>query len=140
MICVRSLITVGFNRCASSAPRSEASPGVTACKLNVTYQDGKIPVQHREIIVPVSSESRTYQFTFKDAAVHFDQSAAAAEAAISSFTLGQANVAAAQTGNRADQQGEADSSNWLLIAVGALALILVVTAAYLLLRRPAAAR
>jgi hypothetical protein len=123
-------------RVVSSQKRSVA--GRDALQVDVTYQDGKVPVRQREVIVPVSSQSRTYQFTFKDAAVHFDQSAANAEGAISSFTLG-AEAAAAQPAVRTDERGEPDSRNWLLIAVGALALMLIVGAAYLLLRRPRAA-
>lgn len=123
-------------RVVSSQKRSVA--GRDALQVDVTYQDGKVPVRQREVIVPVSSQSRTYQFTFKDAAAHFDQSATAAEGAISSFTLG-ADAAASQPSSKADQQGEPYSRNWLLIAVGALALMLIVGAAYLLLRRPRAA-
>jgi hypothetical protein len=107
-------------------------------QVDVTYQDGKVPVQQREVIVPASSQARTYQFTLKDAAVHFDQSAAAAEGSISSFTLGAvADASVAQSGQQPDPEGAADSSNVLLFVVGALALIIVVGAAYLLLRRPA---
>jgi hypothetical protein len=124
-------------RVIGSQKRSVA--GREALQVDVTYQDGKVPVQQREVIVPASSQARTYQFTFKDAAVHFDQSAAAAEGSISSFTLGAiADASAAQSGQRPDQQGGTDSSNLLLFVVGALALIIVVGAAYLLLRRPAA--
>jgi hypothetical protein len=123
-------------RVIGSQKRSVA--GREALQVDVAYQDGKVPVQQREVIVPASSQARTYQFTFKDAAVHFDQSAAAAEGSILSFTLGAvADASAAQTGQRPDPEGAADSSNLLLFVVGALALIIVVGAAYLLLRRPA---
>ncbi|HEY7912247.1 MAG TPA: hypothetical protein VIG62_10085 [Blastocatellia bacterium] len=133
------LTSSGFQSVRVTGSQKRSVAGREALQVDVTYQDGKVPVQHREVIVPASSQGRTYQFTFKDAAVHFDQSAAAAEASISSFTLGAiTDLPAAQSGQRPDQPGAADSNNLLLFVVGALALIIVVGAAYLLLRRPAA--
>ena len=103
--------------------------GFDALQMDLTYKGGGASIKQRQVYIPVSDHKRTYLFTFVDAAQHFDQSVAAAESAIASFATSAAAPAAA-----AKQEGEAMGNRWLLIALGIMALALIIGATYLLTR------
>jgi hypothetical protein len=107
--------------------------GFDAFQMDLTYKDGRASIRQRQVYIPVNDHRRTYLFTFIDASQHFDQSVAAAETAIASFTP------AAPTSPVADakQDATAIANRWPLIVLGILALAVIIAATYLLLRRRA---
>ncbi|MFP5263778.1 MAG: hypothetical protein ACLGJB_18000 [Blastocatellia bacterium] len=105
-----------------------------AWQMDLTYKRGAASIRQRQVYVPVSDHKRTYLFTFIDAAQHFDQSVAAAETAITSF----APAASPAQGGGVERAG-AKPYTLPLIVLGALALAIIIAAAYLLTRRRPAA-
>jgi hypothetical protein len=106
-----------------------------AWQMDLAYKRGAASIRQRQVYVPVSDHKRTYLFTFIDAAQHFDQSVAAAETAITSFTPATSPA----QGDRIEQGGGAKPYTLPLIILGALALAIIIAAAYLLTRRRPAA-
>lgn len=111
--------------------------GHDALQIDYSYNQDGAPIRLRQVYIPVGDHKRTYLFTFVDNAQHFEQSAGAVQAAISSFTSAQASSSPA-TATPEPEQG-ASSWEWLLIIIGIIALCAVAGAAYLLMRRKAIA-
>ncbi|HVG21540.1 MAG TPA: hypothetical protein VNI02_21055 [Blastocatellia bacterium] len=115
--------------------RKREVAGFDAWQMDLTYKRGAASIRQRQVYVPISDHKRTYLFTFIDAAQHFDQSVAAAETAIASFT-----PAASPTASDEAKQGDGAKRYTLpLIILGAIALTIILAAIYLLTHsRPAA--
>jgi len=111
--------------------------GRAALLIDATYKIGDVQLKQRRVYVPVGEQNRTYLFIFVDTAQYFDQSVAAANAAINSFSLGEQTSGAGA--RPATDSGERKLPLALLIALGILALALVAGAGYLLLQRRASA-
>lgn len=111
--------------------RKRSVAGFDAWQMDLIYKRGGASIRQRQVYVPISDHNRTYLFTFIDAAQHFDQSVAAAENAIASFAPAAQGSARAETA----QSGGSKSYTLPLIILGAIALAIIIAAAYLLMRK-----
>ncbi|HJQ70528.1 MAG TPA: hypothetical protein VKA70_16240 [Blastocatellia bacterium] len=105
---------------------------VEAFQLDITFNQDRIPGRVRHVFIPVPEHKRTYLFNYVDTAAGFDENAAAVAAAINSFSpviprAAGASPDAAATGSGLPQ--------WALITIAVIASLIVITAAYLLLRK-----
>jgi hypothetical protein len=115
--------------------RKRTVAGLDSLQMDLVYRENGVPIKQRQVYVPVGEHKRTYLFTLVDASEHFDESAAAAESAISSFA--PALAGAQTTGGRAKEG--AGAYTLLLVVIGVAALGVIIAAAYMLLRRRAGA-
>jgi len=106
--------------------------GIEAFQMDMTFNQDRIPGRGRHVFIPVPEHKRTYVFNFVDTAANFDETAPAAAAAINSFS-----PAISRASGASPLAGDADSGlpEWALITIGAAGLLIVITAAYLLLRK-----
>jgi hypothetical protein len=105
--------------------------GVEALQIEVSYEQGDVPMRMRQVYLPVAEQGRTYLFTFVDAAAHFDETAGAAATAMSSFTVVRPQApqsASSDTASGSDKTA-------LLILTGVISLVLITGAGYLLLQK-----
>lgn len=117
--------------------RKRTISGREALQLDIAYKVNDASLRQRRIYIPVREQNRTYMFMLVDTAQQFEQSAAAAEAAINSFALAGQPV---QGANSASNDPARRSVPVLLLALlGIAALALIVGSAYLLLRQRASA-
>ena len=107
--------------------------GVEALQMDVAYDQDRVPMRLRQVYVPVADHKRTYLFTFADKAESFDETAPAAQAAINSFS--PATTRASATSTDASEQSSSGLPRWALILIAAIALIVIIAAAYLLMRK-----
>jgi hypothetical protein len=107
--------------------------GIEALQMDMTFNQERTPTRLRHVFIPVAEHKRTYLFTFVDTAANFDETAPAAAAAINSFSP----AISRSTGASPDAAAATDSGlpQWALITIGAAGLLIVITAAYLLLRK-----
>lgn len=113
--------------------------GLDAFQMDLTYQQGGVPVRQRLVYVPVADHQRTYLFTLVDTARRFNESAPSAENAIASFTAAAARSGdAAPAAPAAPGQGDG-AGTWTLalVLLGVIALGIVIVTIYLLLRKRA---
>jgi hypothetical protein len=130
-VMLNTLADQGVEAIQVAEGRKRNVAGFDAWQMDLTYKRGGTSLRQRQVYVPVSDHKRTYLFTFIDAAQYFDQSVAAAESAIASF----APAASRAESDEAKQSGAAKSYTLPLIILGALALAIIIGAAYLLMRR-----
>ncbi len=106
--------------------------GIEAFQMDMTFNQNRIPGRLRYVFIPVTEHKRTYVFYFVDTAENFDETAPAAAAAINSFS-----PAISRAPGASPLAGETDSGlpRWALITIAILASLVVITAAYLLLRK-----
>ena len=107
--------------------------GMEAFQMEMTFNQDRIPGRGRHVFIPVPEHKRTYVFNFVDTAANFDETAPAAAAAINSFSPAVSRAPGASP----DAANATDSGlpQWALITIGAVALLIVITAAFLLLRK-----
>jgi hypothetical protein len=101
--------------------------------MEMTFNQDRVPTRLRHVFVPVAEHKRTYVFTFVDTDANFDETAPAAAAAINSFS--PALSRAPLTSTAATDEGESGLPRWALITIAALASLVIITAAYLLMRK-----
>lgn len=118
--------------------RKTTISGLEALQIDLTYKERAVPMRLRQIYVPVVEHKRTYLFTFIDTAQHFAKSASAVDSAVASFTPAITRDSTGGTQSPADTQ--ANSYTLLLVIIGFIALLAIIGAAYLLLRRQTARR
>jgi hypothetical protein len=109
--------------------------GIEALQMDMTFNQDRVPTRLRHLFVPVAEHKRTYVFTFVDTAANFDETAPAAVAAINSFSPAVSRSPLASTD--ATDASESGLPRWALITIAALALIVIITAAYFLMRKVA---
>ncbi len=118
-----------------SDPQKRTVAGRDGLQIDVSYRRGKVSIRERRVYVPATEQSRTYVFTLMDRAEYFDQTAAAADPAISSFAL--TNQAGGRSGARDGDESKTGSGTIPLalgIILGSIALIVVLVSGFLLLR------
>ncbi len=107
--------------------------GVDALQMDMTYDQDRVPMRLRQVYVPVADHKRTYLFTFVDKAERFDETSPAAQAAINSFSPAVSRAPATST--NVGEQSSSGLPRWLLISIAAVALIVIIAAAYFLMRK-----
>ncbi len=129
----------GIETVQVSERRKRNVNGLDAFQMDLTYQQGRVPVRQRLVYVPVAEHQRTYLFTLVDTARRFNESVPSAENAIASFT-----PAAARSGDALPAapaaSGQGDGAGmWTLrlVLLGVIALGIVIGAVYLLIRKRA---
>jgi hypothetical protein len=127
----------GIGNVQVSDRRKRSIAGLDAFQMDLTYQQGGVPVRQRQIYVPVAEHKRTYLFTLVDNAKRFNESAPSVESAVASFT--PAVSRAADTSPRTGAYSGAGMWTLPLVLLGVIALCMVIGAIYLLLRKRAAA-
>lgn len=103
--------------------------GMDALQIELSYLQGDVPMRMRQVYVPVAEQSRTYLFTFVDTTEHFDETVGAATTAMSSFAVTRSS------GSDSPGEGSNVGKAVLLVLTGIVSLVLIIGAAYLLLRR-----
>jgi hypothetical protein len=116
--------------------RKRTISGRDALQLDATYKVGDTGMRLRRVYIPVREQNRTYMFMLVDTAQQFEQSAAAADAAINSFAIAGQPAGDART---TAEPGRRTIPVLLLALLGIAALALVLGAGYLLLQRRASA-
>jgi hypothetical protein len=128
-----SLSRDGADAVQVSTAQKRSVAGRDGAQIDLSYKQADLSVRERRIYLPVGEQNRTYLFTLYDRAEHFDQSAAAADATINSFTLSAQPGAGAGWGD--EEASGRRLSLPLLIALGAIGLALIIGAGYLLLQK-----
>lgn len=106
--------------------------GIEALQMDMTFNQDRNPTRLRHVFIPVPEHKRTYVFTFVDTAENFDETASAAATAINSFSPAISRMPGATPEASAIDSG---LPKWLLITIAVIASIVVIAAAYLLLRK-----
>jgi hypothetical protein len=128
----------GIGNVQVSDQRKRTIAGFDAYQLDLTYQQGGVPIRQRLVYVPVAEHKRTYLFTLVDTARRFNESASSVESAVSSFTpaVSRSGDPGARPGTvTPDANDGAGMWTLPLVLLGVIALAMVVGAIYLLLRR-----
>jgi hypothetical protein len=113
--------------------RKRTISGLDAFQMDLTYQQGGVPVRQRLVYLPVAEHRRTYLFTLVDTAKRFNESAPAVESAVASFT--PAVSRSADAGPQASAETGAGMWTLPLVVLGVIALGVVIAAIYLLVRK-----
>jgi hypothetical protein len=127
----------GIGNVQVSDRRKRSVSGFDAFQMDLTYQQGGIPIRQRLVYVPVAEHRRTYLFTLVDTARRFNESAPSVENAIASFTPSVSR--AADAGLEPGPQGGAGMWTLPLVLLGVIALAMIIGAVYLLVRNRTAA-
>jgi hypothetical protein len=130
---IANIKSLGMSAAQVVDRRKISIAGIDSLQMDMTYDQDRVPMRLRQVYVPVADHKRTYLFTFVDKADRFDETAQAAQAAINSFSPAVTRDPAAGTG--AGEQSGSGLPRWALISIAALALIVVIGAAYLLMRK-----
>ena len=99
----------------------------------MTFNQERIPTRLRHVFIPVAEHKRTYLFTFVNTAANFDETAPGCRSRHQFVLPGHFSRDYREPGRgRATDPG---LPQWALITIGVAGLMIVITAAYLLLRK-----
>jgi hypothetical protein len=122
----------GFEDAKIIGRRKLLVAGLDALQMDLSFKGDEAVIQIRRVFVPVKQQNRTYIFTLSDSTDHFNESAAAGDNAVASFTFLQTGAGAVVP---PASGGKSSAYNLMLVLIGLAALAIVVGTAYLLTRR-----